>query len=333
MNELLIVASRDGVTTFSQGQGEWQLVHRALEDHEPTAVVAREGVILAGTTDGVFRSDDGGRSFQEASKGLAYKHVRWMSYDPEISDRELAGTEPAGLFISSDGAGRWHSCSEIPKLRDQYHWFLPYSPEAGCVRGFAFHADRVYAAVEVGGVLRSDDRGDNWRLAGGSSGEPKRERLDHQVHADVHSVISYPSSPDVVFAATGGGLYGSSDGGDRWRALYSDCYCRAVWADKLDVRHVVLGPANGVNRDGRIEESWDGGESWENASAGLDLPWPRCMIERFYESGDELLAITSDGRLFSSPLVVRSWRRIVPEVGQVRAVAVRLDAISEKPSG
>lgn len=36
----------------------------------------------------------------------------------------------------------------------------------------AFHEDRAYAAVEVDGLLRWDDRGRSWRLAGGSSGQP-----------------------------------------------------------------------------------------------------------------------------------------------------------------
>ena len=103
---------------------------------------------------------------------------------------------------------------EVAHPRDGHHWFLPYSPEAGCVRGFAVHGERVYAAAEVGGVVRSDDGGQTWRLAHGSDGQPAfGEPRWPLVHPDVHSIEVHPSSPDLVLAATGGGLYRSQDGG------------------------------------------------------------------------------------------------------------------------
>jgi photosystem II stability/assembly factor-like uncharacterized protein len=285
--------------------------------------MAREGVILAGTTQGVFRSDDGGQRWEEGNHGLDIRHVRWMAYHPDVSDLEFAGTEPAGIFVSHNGGGAWVSRQEVAELRDDHHWFLPYSPEAGCVRGFAFHGDRVYASVEVGGVLRSDDAGESWRLARGSTGEPVFEIPPPPlVHADVHSVASHPSSADLVFAVTAEGLYRSEDGGDSWTASHAGSYCRAVWVDPADQLHLVLSPADSVSRkNGRIEETHDGGQSWSLASEGLDLPWPDTMVERFIPVGDELFAVTNDGRLYSTILSSFQWHRLLPDVLGVRAVA------------
>jgi len=70
-----------------------------------------------------------------------------------------------------------------------------------------------------------------------------------------------------------------------------DCYCRAVWADPGDPHHLVLGPADGVDSDGRIEETTDGGDAWRDASQGLSVPWPEHMVERFAQVGGELLAV------------------------------------------
>ena len=59
---------------------EWHVVHRALTDQYVTSVTASGGVILAGTMKGIFRSDDDGQTWQEASEGLSHHHVRWLAH-------------------------------------------------------------------------------------------------------------------------------------------------------------------------------------------------------------------------------------------------------------
>lgn len=319
----IILATNDGVVKQSRQNGPWQESGHAMLGQEIRTVVAREGVILAGTKNGIFRSVDGGDSWSDVSTGLTVRHVRWLAFNPAVSDSEFAGTEPAGIFVSSDGGDRWAGRPEVAELRDKFHWFLPYSPEAGCVRGFAFHGDRVYAAVEVGGVLRSDDAGATWRLARGSSGEPNFDIPPAPlVHPDVHSVYSHPSSPDLVFAATAEGLYTSSDAGDTWTVAHAGSYCRAAWIDPDDPKHQILGSAQSVARKhGRIEESRDGGKTWTDASEGLDLPWPDRMVERFTQFDDLLFAVTSDGRAFGTSLRHISWQRLFDAAGYVNALA------------
>lgn len=319
MNNLL-VATQHGVVICERAEGGWREVVRGLADHHVTSVIAREGVILAGTIDGIFRSDDGGLSWREASSGLSSKHVRWMAYHPDISDREFAGTEPAGIFVSHDGGGSWRSCPEVTQLRDRHKWSLPYSPEAGCVRGFAFLGTRGYAAVEVGGVLSSDDSGESWKLVEGSDGNPDLEGPPEPlIYPDVHSISVHAWSRDGVFAPTGGGFYRSADGGKTWALIY-DCYCRAAWVDPDDPQHIILGPADGVDRDGRIEATNDGGQTWVIASAGLQVPWRRGMVERFAQVGDELLAVLSNGELLAAPLSALEWRRVLPDITGITAV-------------
>jgi photosystem II stability/assembly factor-like uncharacterized protein len=273
---------------------------------------------LAGTHAGVFRSDDLGRTWQEASQGLSTRYVRWMAYHPDISDLEFAGTEPAGIFVSHNGGGSWRPCPEVHQMGDEHGWSLPYSPEAGCVRGFAFHGERAYAAVEVGGVLISDDRGETWSLAKGSQFRD-RYPIPGRVHPDVHSLAVHPSSPDLVYAPTGGGFYRSWDGGNTWE-LRLRGYCRAVWVDPNDPEHLVLGQADGVDANGRIEASRDGGRTWQAASQGLDAPWRRHMVERFTQVGSELLAVLSNGEVLAAPLDTLEWRPISNEVIEVKAV-------------
>lgn len=322
MKNSILLATQRGFLTLAHDKDVWHETARGLGGKNVTTLIAREGVILAGTTNGIFRSDDLGKTWREASYGLTTRHLRWMALHHNISDLEFAGTEPANIFISRDGAKSWRECTEIASLRDQHRWMLPYSPEAGCVRGFTFHGKRAYAAVEVGGALVSDDSGESWRLADGSDGNPSFGNPPKSfIHPDVHSISVHPSSRDLVFAPTGGGFYRSNDGGKIWELLY-DCYCRAVWLDPRDAKHLILGPASGVDSNGRIEESSDGGKTWQNASGGLKVPWRKHMVERFAEIGDELFAVLSNGGLIAARLGVAAldWREILPSDAGVNAV-------------
>ncbi|HSK89506.1 MAG TPA: hypothetical protein VK880_14180 [Anaerolineales bacterium] len=320
MNKL-VLATEQGVVICESDSDGWHESLRGLTDQHVTSVTARERVILAGTENGIFRSNDAGKSWQETSNGITTRHIRWMAFHRDTSNLILAGAEPANIFVSPDNGSTWRSCPEVARLRDQFRWSLPYSPEAGCVRGFAFHGSRVYAAVEVGGVLISEDRGETWKLAEGSDGKPDLQGPPEPfVYPDVHSLEVHPSSPNLVYAPTGGGFYRSRDGGRIWKLFY-DCYCRAVWVDPTDPDHLVLGPADGVDRNGRIEESRDGGEAWSLASNGLQVPWRRGMVERFFQIDDELFAVLSNGQLLSASLSALEWRGILPDINYVNAVA------------
>ncbi len=319
MSLYLIVATDHGLVVCEADGAHWRPVHRGLERNPLTSVIAREGVILAGSRQGIFRSDDLGQNWVPASDGLSISHVRWLAYHPEISDFELAGTEPAAIFVSRDGSGHWRSCEEVEQMREQYGWRLPYSPEAGCVRGFAVQSSRAYAAVEDGCVLISDDGGEHWRLAEGSRGHLDHRPASGFIHSDVHSITVHPSSSDLVYAPTGGGFYVSQDGAKTWELLYS-CYVRAVWIDPDDAQHMILGPADGVDWNGRIEETRDGGRTWQHAARGLTAPWRNHMVERFTQVGERLLAVLSNGELIETALEELNWEPVLNDLHGVNAV-------------
>jgi photosystem II stability/assembly factor-like uncharacterized protein len=317
----LFLATRDGLLVFDSRRGAWQVAGRHLQGRQLTSVIVRSGIILAGAVDGLLRSDDDGRSWTDIMQGLSVEHIRWLAAHPDAPGQMLAGTEPAAIFVSRDAGRSWRLCPEVPAMRDRFGWSLPYSPESGCVRGFALHGDRAYAAVEVGGVLRSEDAGQTWSLAAGSDGKPSFNRpAAPLIQPDVHSVVVHPSSPDLVFAPTGGGFYRSMDGGATWELFY-DCYCRACWSDPQDSQRIILGPADGVDRNGRIELTEDGGRHWSLASDGLEVPWSQTMVERFVHAGGELIAVLSNGRVYASSATRLQWRPFLETVQGVTAVA------------
>jgi photosystem II stability/assembly factor-like uncharacterized protein len=75
-----------------------------------------------------------------------------------------------------------------------------------------------------------------------------------------------------------------------------------------------------ASKYGRIEESRDGGRSWQRLSEGLDLPWPDRMVERFARVGEHLVAVTNDGRLYATSLPAVRWTRVLTDVRGIAAV-------------
>lgn len=316
MNVSLYIATRRGLYTCLRKEGRWSVVEKALQDTPVTSLSFEGTRILAGTKDGVFASDSVGKPWHRSSSGMTIRHVRWLERHPDQPGLIFAGTEPAGIFVSRDGGETWHGRIEVEEQRDRRKWYLPYSPLAGCVRGFSFNGDRGYGAAEVGGILRSDDRGDTWYLVGdgGGTSPPEGEDAD-----DVHSVEVHPTSPDLVFAATGGGLFRSLNGGKSWAALY-DCYCRDVWVDPENADRMIFSPATRKGWHGTVLSTGDGGKTWEGGAGGLEVPWFGKMVERFARAGDEIFAVRSDGALYVSPLTHLTWSPFTPHIEGVSAV-------------
>ena len=336
MNSLLFVATAQGLAVCELHADDWRETRRSLVGHAVTSVSECDGIILAGTRDGIWRSDDLGQTWTEASQGLTTRYVRWLAHHPTVAGLAFAGTEPAGIFVTEDYGATWRGCPEVERLRDHHGWFLPYSAGAGCVRSFAFHGSRIYAAVEVGGVLRSDDLGATWHLVEGSTGNPDFNApvLRTSLHPDIHEVAVLPASADVLLAVTMQGLYRSLDGGKKWLHLYADCYIRSLWIDPADPQHIIIGPADDVAINGQIEETHDGGWSWHPITAGLPVPWRRAVVERLTQVDAELFAVVSNGQIFAAPLETLEWCRVLNNLPEVVAIAplVRSNYVSQVPN-
>ncbi|MGI8855426.1 MAG: WD40/YVTN/BNR-like repeat-containing protein [Thermomicrobiales bacterium] len=275
--------------------------------------------ILAGSYgNGLYRSADGGRTWSSANSGLTASAFRCIAPDPLQPGAILAGTEPGRLFRSADGGRTWQELAGIPRIAGHEQWFLPYSPRAGAVRNVYAppgSTGRLFASVEVGGLLRSDDGGETWTCA------PVIE------DDDIHFITGHPCEPDLLYAALGyaalphhrrddgqrhfGGIARSRDGGATWEKLETD-YTRAALVPSSRPDLVLAGPSPQVGRGGRIVVSSDGGDHWESASAGIDIPMPD-MVELFVAAPDDTVwAVCSGGRLLHATPGEWHWRSALP---------------------
>jgi photosystem II stability/assembly factor-like uncharacterized protein len=296
-----------------------------LEAHEIYAIHRVDGVLLAGSYgQGVFRSEDGGRSWQEANEGLTATALRTFLNDPRQAGGVLCGCEPGRGFRTTDQGTSWEELVGIGTVPGSDDWFLPYSPRAGALRNYwspPGHPDHLLAAIEVGGLLESRDGGESW-------GQIDLYGSDIQ-DDDIHYVSGHPENPDILLLALGwavlpgrnvdhgelGGVGLSEDGGQSWRKVIRAEYTRAVLSPPAQPNLILAGPARAVGRQGRIVVSEDGGESWQPAGEGLQKSPQEPMadmVERFQPAPDgSVWAICSGGRLFRAVPGEWKWSPVV----------------------
>jgi photosystem II stability/assembly factor-like uncharacterized protein len=181
------------------------------------------GSLLAGAVDGVYRSNDAGRSWQPS--GCEGKDVWAIAVSAANPQLMFAGAEPAALFRSVDAGRSWAPIPSLSGVPGAGAWGRPTDPNGS--RALAVVLDEMqpehlWVGVEVGGILETSDGGATWMLTPAGR------------NPDIHGLARDPARPDVLYAATGygrlnendpvepAGVYRSEDGGESWRYAWPD---------------------------------------------------------------------------------------------------------------
>ncbi len=218
----------------------------------------------------------------------------------------FVGTDEAHLLRLGDGRlERVESFEEAPTHEE---WHTPWGgPPA--TRSMAADRGRLYVNVHVGGILRTDDRGETWSST-----------LD--LHDDVHQVSI--DSKGTVWAATGhSALAESHDGGDSWsyhREGLHAAYLRSV-VPLPD--GVLVGASSGPRaKDGAVYRfDSDGFHLCEN---GLPSRFEGNLdTYRTASAGDTVAVAGRDGRLYVSEDAGRTWTDVAGDLPKVNAVVIR----------
>jgi photosystem II stability/assembly factor-like uncharacterized protein len=160
---------------------------------------------------GVFRSTDGGSTWQEANDARTEgQNINALAVDPQESAVVYAGTVQSGVLKSEDGGKSWRPMNAGLQVLDIRA--LSIDPR---------NTEILYAGAENGGVYRSSDGGQSWRT--GSAG------MDPQ--AAVRDIVIDPTNTQVLYAADlRTGVYRSQDGAQTWNKVNLGLRTRAVTA-------------------------------------------------------------------------------------------------------
>lgn len=200
----------DGVVILGECDGRWEPERTILDgmDVRSLLVTDQAGPMYAQIADSVYVSSDGGQSWDRVfePKGRIFT----VSYNPTNAHAVYVGMEPVALYRSRDAGGTWE---DIESLRRQPEWvretwWSPAYPHESHVRDVYVDprdANRIYVALEHGGVMRSDDDGRSWE-----------NLIDGFETLDIHVVRTHPLHSHIVYAATARGVYRSEDFGREW---------------------------------------------------------------------------------------------------------------------
>lgn len=173
-----------------------------------------------------------------------------------------------------------------------YSWEFAGWYAGGCFPNLAFdphHKGRVYLTSDVAGIFRSDDYGEKWYFI--------TQGLGNLMVA--HLAVA-PSDPNVLYAATKGGVYVSLDAGGSWMASDSakgaivferPANYRAIAVDGLDPKKLCVGTSRGA-----VFCSDDRGAHWKELE-GLkkSLTQKKPVTGVSFDGQGKLLAASAEG--------------------------------------
>jgi photosystem II stability/assembly factor-like uncharacterized protein len=272
---------------------------------------------------GVFRSTDGGGSWQKvlyknADTGavdLAFDPknaqiiyaVMWASRRPPWTTGGGYNAPGGGLYKSTDGGSTWLELTQgLPSGKNLGRIGLAISPSDPA---------RMYAIVDsptVGGVYRSEDAGSSW------------QRVNSEARVwgrgdDFAGIRVHPKNRDTIFVANTS-TYRSTDGGKSFTAIKGapggDDY-HTIWLNPENPEIIALASDQGATISVNAGSTWS---SWYNQPTAqfyhviTDNQFPYWVYGGQQESGSVGIASRSD----YGSITFRDWYPVgVEEYGYV----------------
>jgi ligand-binding sensor domain-containing protein len=216
----LFIATPPGGVIRTRDRGvTWELV---LNQNVYGFTVTKSGAILASTQNGIFRSTDQGEVWTERSIGLTTFWVHAMTSGPDGTI--YAGTRTGEVYRSTDVGDRWRTM--------------------GATTGGGHNPVHALIVSRMGTLLAGTYSGMfRWYPQ-----ERRWSRLPLGVDQRKQSVAAIvQNATGVLFAATKGGMFTSSDDGMTWLSANDGLGSEEVLSLAVDgTDHVLAGTTAGV---------------------------------------------------------------------------------------
>ncbi len=286
-------------------------------------------IVVAGSLQGVFRSQDGGGHWMQISPpdSKEIHEIASVAIDPKDPNTIYTGTWHLP-WKTTDGGEHWNNikqgiiddsdvfsiivdpdspntvyasaCSGIYKSEDAGQLFhkvqgIPSTARRTRVLLEDPQNSNIVFAGTTEGLYRTVDAGKNWKRTTGPE-------------ITVNSVAIDPVTHRVLLATDKGGVVASDDGGDTFHSANTGFSARQITALKRDALHpgtIFVGVVNDRNWGG-VFQSDNGGFNWTQRSSGLE---GRDVFSLGQAPDGTLIAGTAHG-LFRLNTASETWTRV-----------------------
>ncbi|MFN8588191.1 MAG: glycosyl hydrolase [Candidatus Eisenbacteria bacterium] len=255
------------------GQGTSSIGCVAVDPSRPLTVWVGSGENnsqrAVGWGDGVYRSDDGGRTWSNV--GLkASEHIGMVAIHPKQSNVVLVAAQgplwapggDRGVYKTTDGGKTWKRVLYVDEWTGGNEvWFDPHDPEVLYAATYQRHR-KEWTLIDGGpgsGVWKSTDGGETWKkLAGGLPTEDMGKIGLTLPKTEPNAIVA------VIEAANGkSGMYRSNDAGANWEKISDTVSGSPQYYNELFSDPNVPGRLYLV--DTFLQTSDDGGRTWRRA--------------------------------------------------------------------
>lgn len=280
-----------GFFKSTDGGRKWrensQLKNEAL--HSLVQSEINPNVLIVGTFNGMFRSDDSGDSWKQlpTSSTPGLEHVESLAIDPRTTNTIYAGTFHLP-YKSTDGGQTWRSIkngiiddSDIFAIdidpRDPNHVIMSAcsgiyeSKDAGAswgkVNGIPSQSRRTRAILQhpsIAGLVFAGTTEGFWRSDRGGHKDSWMVTTSRQL--EINSIAVHPSRPQTIYIGTNNyGVMVSSDGGKNFLPTnggYSGRFANVIVADREMPNRIYAATINTTTGGGFLFLSTDNGATW-----------------------------------------------------------------------
>lgn len=300
--DVLVAGRADLIAVSNDGGITWEKTDftGSTNGANMTLCAGRDGLLLAGTSCGLYESTDAGRHWERCDRYIA---------DTVITSLGYLGANDAYIAV----CGR----KVYARSADGEKWSLAGAPSDPVACLHVTGSGRLFAGMP-GCVAVSEDGGETW-----FSGV-----------TPLVNAIAVDESDGVAYAATVQGLHASTDGGWTWGAVDAGFRSRFVAAVQLLPGGALLAGTASIDSAGGIYLRRERNGSWEEITSGLaDVDVSSIVVDPLYGS---VYAGMYSGRLFRSDDGGEHWTALpaeFPEAPTIAASAAGLLYVGSSKSG
>jgi len=206
----LHLATHSGWYRFEQRGEEWVQIDRALTYWQMSCIQVDpddpKQLYIGTEHSGMFLTKDGGKDWTRANPNVP---CLAMSSMLALQGKLLVGTMPAALYVASNG-GNWQEIKGIRQgaIGGTFPPNPDLAPRTRVLTKEQKPGGRLYAGIEVGGILVSDDEGQTWNPANNGLTD-----------LDIHQILPSKNIDGLVVTACGEGVSRSTDRGSHWEKV------------------------------------------------------------------------------------------------------------------